>query len=164
MKLDDPVIWTSGLQSHPGVAHVHHEGGQPAVLGDTGIGSGDAEPPIGAVGERGPDLLAGEHPFLAVTNRPGPQPGEVGAGVGLGEQLTPHLVAAQQGWQKPVALLVAPVDEYRRTAPPSPTAERIAGQIEPGLLLVEDDRFDEPGTAAPVSGRPSDPCPTLARL
>ncbi len=42
--------------------------------------------------------------------------------------------------------------------------KRIARQIEAGLLLVEDDRLDQPGTTTPVFGRPCDPGPALVGL
>src|SRR3712207_9154502 len=46
-------------------------------------------------GVGGPDLVAGHHVLVAVTDRAGAQRREVRAGLGLGEALAPDLLAAQ---------------------------------------------------------------------
>src|SRR5437016_3519934 len=61
---------------------------------------------VGQVRPRRPHLLAGEAPHLAVAHRPGLEAGEVGAGVGLGEQLAGEDIAPVEGGQPAAALLV----------------------------------------------------------
>ena len=58
-----------------------------------GIGAREQDAAVGDPPVRAPDLLAGHHPAVAVALGAGLQRREVGAGVGLGEQLAPHPLA-----------------------------------------------------------------------
>ena len=53
-----------------GRLHVDHEVGHALVLRLVGVGAGDEHPPLGEVGERGPDLLAVDDPLVAVAHAP----------------------------------------------------------------------------------------------
>ena len=77
-----------------GLVHRHEQERQPGVASRRRIGARDHEAPVGHVRERGPDLLAGEHPLVTVEHRPGLHRGEVRAGVGLAVALAPSLLAA----------------------------------------------------------------------
>ena len=81
--------------SMPGRVHRHDQPRDAAVLGRFGVGAHEQLAVVGHVGVRRPDLLAGDHVVVAVAHRPGAQRGEVGAGLGLGEPLAPHVLAAQ---------------------------------------------------------------------
>ena len=74
------------------------------MLGHVGVGAGDQDAELGDLGHRGPDLLAVDHPLVAVAHRPGGQVGQVAAGVGLAEQLAPDLLGGQQREQVAVLL------------------------------------------------------------
>ena len=56
-----------------GSLHVDDEAGEPLVLGQIGVGAADDFADVAVVRARGPHLLSGEHPFIAVTHRLGLQ-------------------------------------------------------------------------------------------
>ena len=75
-----------------------HRQDQPAdalVLRRVGVGADEQLAVVGDVAVRRPDLLAVDDVIVAVAHGAGAQRGEVGAGVGLGEALAPHLFTAQ---------------------------------------------------------------------
>ena len=116
-----------------GGVHVDDEVGQALVLGNVGVGAGEQQAPAGHVGECRPDLLAVDHPLVAVAHRPGRQRGEIRARTGLAEHLAPDLLAAERRAQVPVADLVGPVGDDRR--PRHPDAHHVDEQVVgcPGL-------------------------------
>ena len=61
-----------------GLAHVDEQERDALVLGRVGIGAGEREDVVGEVPGRGPDLLAVEHPLVAVEHGPQAEVGEVG--------------------------------------------------------------------------------------
>ena len=65
-------------------------------FGASGSVRASSSPKWASGGVRRPHLLAVDHPFVAVADGAGPQRGEVGSGVGLGEQLAPLLVGTDQ--------------------------------------------------------------------
>ena len=71
----------------------------PLCFGASGFGPHEELAAVGDLGVGGPDLLAGDHVVVAVAHGPGAQRGEVGPGLGLGEPLAPHVVAAQDAGQ-----------------------------------------------------------------
>ncbi len=85
---------------HSRGVHVEGEVGHALVFGHVGIAAGDEHAPVGDMGQGVPHLLAVDDPFLAVPHRPGPQPGEVGSGPGLGEQLAPPFLAGEHRSEK----------------------------------------------------------------
>ena len=64
---------------HPGRVHVDDETGQALVLGGVGIRPADDLADVRQMGPRGPHLLAGHHPLVAVPHRLGLQAGQVAA-------------------------------------------------------------------------------------
>ena len=94
LKLAPPVIWRSGRISTPGRLHVDDEAGEALVLGQVGVGAGDDLADVAVVGARGPHLLAGDDPLVAVALGLGLQAGEVAAGARLAEELAADDVAA----------------------------------------------------------------------
>ncbi len=79
---------------------------RPLCLARLGIAARDEDRPVGPVRARGPDLLAVDHPVVAVALGARAQAGQVGAGAGLGEELAPHLIAAEGRRRIPLLLLV----------------------------------------------------------
>ena len=77
-----------------GRVHVDDEAGEALVLGQVGVGAADDLADVGVLGARGPHLLAGDDPLVAVALGLGLQAGEVGAGARLAEQLAADEVAA----------------------------------------------------------------------
>ena len=83
---DDPVPRDTGLVeedlvelrdaghlhewTHRDTRLVHRQGEHrdPTVFGDVEVGPGQQNPEVGVVGLRGPHLLTGDHPFIAVAN------------------------------------------------------------------------------------------------
>ncbi len=57
-----------------------------------GVRSSNHDAAIGDMGQRGPNLLSVDDPFIAITYGSHLQAGDVGAGAGLREHLAPHLV------------------------------------------------------------------------
>ena len=64
-----PVIWCSGPHLHRLLLHVHQEVGEPLVLGGVRVGARHEHAPLGLVGQRGPHLLAGDHPLAVGLHR-----------------------------------------------------------------------------------------------
>ncbi len=73
------------------LAHVEREVGDALVLGDVRIGPGQEHAEIGDLSSRGPHLLPGHYPLVAVALGPALQAGQVRAGSRLAEQLAPGL-------------------------------------------------------------------------
>src|SRR5437016_5754504 len=70
--------------------------------------------------ERGPDLLAAHHPLVAVAHGERRQPGDVGAGARLAEELAPDLFVRRDAAEVLVLLLLGPPLDDRRTAHADP--------------------------------------------
>src|SRR5262249_57407904 len=94
---------------------------------------------------RAPHLLAGDHPLVAVTDRPRGERREVGPGAGLGEELAPHLVVADDRREEASLLLVSAPGQGRRTCEGQPQGVE-AAEIEPRPLAL--DRTREPAGQA----------------
>ena len=78
----------------------------------------DAE--VGAIGPGVPHLLPVDDVDVAILHRRRGERCEIGAGPGLGEQLTPELVAAQQWAEVPLPLGIGARGENRGTSPSDP--------------------------------------------
>ena len=110
-----PVIWRSGRTSMPGWSIGHNRYGEAVMRRRLGIGAAHDEAPVGAVRERRPHLLAGDHPLVAVEHGAGLDVREVAAGVGLGEALAPQLLDVLDLRQEALLLLLgAELDQRRR--------------------------------------------------
>ena len=128
MKCAAPVIWRSGRTSTPSRAHVEQEERDAPVLRRVRIGAGEQQAEVGVVRTRRPHLLPVDDELVAVGDRARAEVREVGARVGLAEQLAPHLVAAEQRPQVPRLLLV----RARASSAPRP-ASAIVDAMNPLL-------------------------------
>ena len=148
-----PVIWKSGRTSTPGAFMSTRNAVIPLCLGDVGIRPGHDEPERRDVGQRGPDLLPVEHPLLAVALGPGRQPGDVGPGAGLAEELAPDLLVGEEGPEVALLLLGRPVGGDGRGAHAvadgvAHAGHRSAAGVEPRLRpLLVPRREAEPAAA-----------------
>src|SRR5581483_7816688 len=135
-----PVICRSGRTSTPSACMSQMKYVRPGCFGTSGSVRVTRKP-AGDVGQRRPDLLPVDDPLVAVPDGPGGEPGQVGAGTGLGEQLAPDLLPGEQGPEEPGALLGGAVDGDGRGG--HAHADDVAGGVgggSPGLGqgLVDD--------------------------
>ncbi len=151
-----PVISRRGRTSMPGDVHVDQKVGDAPVLGNVGIGPGQADAHVGAGGHRGPHLLAVERPAPVHPGGPGAEGGQVGTGPRLAEQLAPDDVAAEGRGHPALGLFGRPVGHDGREGP------RRHGQVGPtqaglGADLVDDQLLHGPGVPTqrrrPVRGQ-----------
>ena len=127
-------------RSHVDARLVHRaqEVGEPVVRRRLGVGTAHDEAPVGAVRQRGPHLLTGDHPLVAVEHGAGLDVGEIRAGVRLGEPLAPQLVDRLDLREEPALLLVgAELDEGRGEEALAEERDP-RGSVRPRVLLVED--------------------------
>src|SRR5207244_1074761 len=105
-----------------------------------------------------PDLLPGHDIVVAVTGGAGAKRREVGPGAGLAEALAPHLVAAEDPREVPLALLVVRLGDQCRSrvqqAYEVHADVRRAGRLR---LLQEYELFGGRGPAPSELFRPVDP-------
>ena len=114
-----------------------------------------AEQPEAPVRERragAPGLLPVEHPAPAFLVAPGGglERGQVGAGLGLGPALRPHLLAGRHRRQEPVLLLGRAVVEDDRREQEDAVLGDPAGSAGAVVLLLEDHPLDQRRIAAVV--------------
>ena len=100
------MIILIGPHLDAGLVHRHEQERDALVLGHVGVGAGQHEDPVGEVAGRGPDLLAVDHPLVAVELGPAAEVAEVGAGVGLAVALAPEVLAREDARQEVRLLLV----------------------------------------------------------
>ncbi len=119
LRLAGHLAQRPGLDT--GSVHVDDEVGQALVLGHVRIAARQQQAPAGAMRQAGPHLLPVDDPVVAVGHRRGGQPGEVGAGAGFGEQLTPDVLGGgQRAQQLPFHLVGLRVLAHRRRRHPVP--------------------------------------------
>ena len=100
----------------------------------------DEDPELRVVCAARPDLRAVDHVLVAIALGAGGEAGQVGPGVGFAEQLTPELVAAQDGRQETLLLLSVPANKIVGAAHPIPIG--LFGSTTPAALqLVFDDQL-----------------------
>ncbi len=110
------------------------------MFGDVEVGAGEQNPEVGDVGLRRPHLLAGDHPFVAVANRTGGEPREIGSGARLGVELTPDLLAAERRWDEPMLEGVGGViDEGRHHHPEAESEQGVLAGNELEALVAKRD-------------------------
>src|SRR5439155_8380146 len=93
---------------------VHQAVGDTAVLRRVRVRAREHEHPIGVLRVGGPNLLAIDHPVVAVADGARLERSQVGAGAGLAEALTPGHFAAQDLRQVLRLLLIRAMDDQRR--------------------------------------------------
>ena len=129
------------------------------VAGRPGLGPAHHEAPVGLVGQRRPDLLAGDHPLVPVEYRLGLHVGQVAPGVGLRVALAPQLGAGHDGREEPGLLRGGPVLDEGGAEQALPEDADPARGLGPHVLLVEDDLVGDGGPPAAVLGRPAETGP-----
>ena len=122
------------------------------VLRGVRVGAGQHEDVVGEAGLGGPDLLAVDDPLVAVQLGLGLEPGEVGAGIGLGEALAPGDLPAEDLGDELLLLLLGPPLQDRGAD--EGVAEEVgphrgAGAVE---LLGQDDGVHRGQAPAAVLG------------
>ena len=139
---------------HSGLAHRHEQVGDALVLRRVRIGAGEQEGVVGVLGLGRPDLLAVDHPLLAVEHRRGLERGEVRARVRLAEALAPADLPREDLRQEVLLLLFRTPLEQRRAD------ERVAEEVgperrpHPGELLGQHDVLHGGQALAAVLLRP----------
>ena len=140
----------------PGRVQVDDEVGEAATLRHVRVGAGQADREVREVRPRGPDLLAAEHPLLAVERGPGGQRREVGARARLAQQLAPLLLVAHERREEAEALLLGAVGEQRRRRAVQPE------RVEPAEVERREHRLGDRGPG-PGSGRARRTPPATSR-
>ena len=118
-----------------GLVQVDEEVRDALPLRDVGIGAGEQHAEVGEVRPRGPHLLAGHEPVVAVALGARRERREVGARAGLAEQLAPHLFVAHDRRQEAQALLLGAVREQRGRGEVEPERVEPAEVVRPQLRL-----------------------------
>src|SRR5262249_18396033 len=109
---------------------------------------------VRAIAPAVPDLLPVEDVLITVAYRPEAQRGEVAAGVGLREALTPEVLRAEHARDEPGALLLGPPYEDGRPDLGDAQAVRVVRRAGGRHLLHEDHLLGDRGVAAAVLRRP----------
>ena len=118
------------------------------MLGGVGLGANQAEDPVGQMRGAGPDLLAIDHPLIAIEHGAGAQARQVAAGAGFGIPLAPDGVAAQGGRDE-LALLGLGADFQQRGHQHRDALSAQAGaDPRAGEFLGDDARFEDVGFEA----------------
>ena len=79
-----------------GLPHRQHEEADALVFGHVPVGAGDQHAVVGGGGERRPDLLAVDHPVVALAVGAGAQAGQVRSRAGLAVEQAPLALAADR--------------------------------------------------------------------
>ena len=128
-------------------------------------GPADQVAVVGDGGEARPDLLAVDHPLVAVAAGRRAQRGEVTAGFRFGHPDRPRCLAAQDAGQELVALVLAAEGDQRRTHLTIGEPHRRDRCPGDDQLLADDQPVDRRAATTAVFGRPgeADP-PALGEL
>lgn len=142
-----------GSDLDTGQVHRAEEIGDAGVLRHVGVGAGDEDPVSGVLGERGPDLLTGHHPFVTITNGAGAEIGEVAAGFGFREELAPDVLPRQQSGQIALFLLLGAGVNDGGSGPSDADHVRWTAHTCSTELVVDDQLLDRVGVEPPWSGQ-----------
>ena len=154
VELGAPRHLTQRPHLDAGLVHRAQEVREAVVRRRLGIGAAHDEAPVGAVRERGPHLLTGDDPLVAVEHGTRLDVREIAPGVGLGESLAPQLLDRLDLREEPALLLVgAELDECRREQA-LPEERDPRRRVRPRVLLVEDHLQGERQRPAAVLLRP----------
>ncbi|MNJ21628.1 hypothetical protein D3C77_159840 [compost metagenome] len=123
-----------GPRRHARRRHVEQHEADAQVLWRLGVGADQAEDPVGLVGVGGPDLLAVDDPVVAAILGAGLDRGEVGPGARLGIALAPADLAAHDGRQETLLLLLRAEGQQRRTQHPDAEAGQRQLRLEAAHL------------------------------
>ncbi len=121
---------------HTRLVEIDEEVRQPLALGHVDVGAGQEHGPVRDVRPRGPHLLTGDDPVVAVALGPGREGREVGTGARLAEELAPGLLVADDRREKTKPLLLGPVREQGGGSQVQP--ERVEpSEVERAELLLD---------------------------
>ena len=122
------------------------------MAGRVRVGAAHHKAPVGILGQRSPNLLAVDHPSIAVEHRLGAHIGQIRPGIGLGIALAPELLARQDRRHKPLLLLRRAVGNQRRPQQRDPHVGKPPRR--PGLHvgLVEQHLLRQTALPAPQVG------------
>ena len=127
---------------HPWRLHVQEEEGQALMLRHVGVGAGNDDAPVAIMRAGGPDLLAIDHPVIAILYRAGPQRAEIGPAGRFGEQLAPEFLRLQRRRGKAVALFRRAPGADGGQAHAKADGEDAGQRLVLGFLLIEDHLLD----------------------
>ncbi len=143
------------------LVEVDHEVGDAAVLGRVGIGPHEGDAPAGEAGVGGPDLLAPHQPAALGRFGDGAQRGEVGAGVGLAEELAPDLAGVEDRRQPAGLLLRRAARQQRRPGEVDADPVDRLRSTRTGVLHVVERHLDRAGASASHALGPGDRHPAV---
>jgi len=105
-----------GQRAHldPGLVEVDEEVRDALALGGARVGAGQQHTEVGKVRPRGPHLLTGDDPLVAIRLGPTRERRQVAARARLAEQLAPDLLGPHDRRQEAQPLLLGAVGEQRR--------------------------------------------------
>ena len=127
------------------------------MLGHIGVGAREQEAEGGELRVGGPHLLARQPPAAVVLPLgAGLDAGQVGAGRGLGEQLTPDLVGVEHGGQVALLLLLGSVGDDRGAEHADADGVENPRNARRVDLLVDDHLLQRAQALPAVLGRPGD--------
>ena len=132
--------------------HADHERADAFMLRRFRVGARRQPPPLRALGVGRPDLLAVDHEVVAVPDSFRLQRGEVRAGLGLGVERAPDVLAAGDAWQVALLLLVRAVEHDRRADPGDAHAEAARRALVRHLFVVDELLHVGRGEAAVLLG------------
>ncbi len=118
------------------LVEIDEEVRQPLALGHLEVGARQEHGPVRDVRPRGPHLLTGDDPVIAVALGPGGQGGKVGTGARLAEELAPDLLVADDRREKAKPLLLGPVREQGGSRQVEPEGVQ-APEVERSELLLD---------------------------
>ena len=140
---------------HARRAHVERERRDTGVLRHARVRAGEQQPPLRVVRSAGPHLRPRDTPLVAVALGARGERGEIRAGVRLGEQLAPDVVAGADGRQPARALLGRCVRDQRRPRDGEADQVRVqVGHVEAGQLLGDGPRLRRTRAEPAVLRRP----------
>src|SRR5262249_42896370 len=134
------------------------------VLGRLGIGARHDHPEVAVVRAGAPDLLAVQPPGVAVAHRGRAQPGEIAAGVGLAEELTPDDLPTRHLAHRARLLLGRAVRHQRRAEHAVADRVEVGRHLEAAPLLAPDHLLEAPEVLSAVLLRPGEAGPARLEL
>ena len=131
-------------------AHVEKQIAEATVLGGIRVCPGQQNGPVGVVPAAGPDLLPVDHEIIAVLHRPGLHRRHVGAGLRLGVEGTPDILAIQNPGNEMLLVLFGAKGQHRRRDPAHPMDIERARRTVLGQFLVENHLLHDGATLTAV--------------
>ncbi len=140
--------------------HVEQEERDALVLRSVGVGPGHQDAPVADSTSGAPDLLAVDHEGVTIGDCRGPQRRKIAPGLGLAEELAPHLVGLDDRAEVSLLLLRSPELEQPLACQDEPDHVDECRDFGVGALLDPDRLMLRREAAAAVLGRPVDPRPS----